>query len=76
MTRLASDRRDVVRYCAGTARTRSSAMALILEEPLRLAAAVRLEVSWGLLPRARNQEADALARWAARTGSGRGASDG
>ena len=70
MTRLAGDRRGVVRYCAGTARTRSSAMALILEEPLRLAAAAGPEVSWGLLPRARNQEADALARRAARAGAG------
>ncbi len=47
MTRLADDRRDVVRYCAGTARTRSSALALILEEPLRLVAAAGLAVLVG-----------------------------
>ncbi len=66
---IAGDRRDLVQYSAGVGRIRQPVVALPLEAALQGFALEGRSVSWGLLPRSANREADALARWAAHAGS-------
>jgi hypothetical protein len=68
--RIVGDRRSVLRHCAGLGRLRNPAAALAVEGPLLEAALASGLVSWGLIPRAANREADQLARIAARHNAG------
>jgi hypothetical protein len=63
---IAGDRREVIRHGAGDGRLRCPAAALRVEAPLQLLAMGGRHRSWGLIPRAANREADALARNALR----------